>query len=63
MLVPGPGRRRAQQDVPVQGDQLYSADLRAMYVVPSPLCYTGRLIPLLVDRYLRPGNDLWYQWL
>ena len=32
MLVHGPHRRRAQQDEPVQGDQLFTTDVPAVYV-------------------------------
>ena len=36
VLVHGPHRRRAQQDEPVQRDQLFPADVPAVYVVVPP---------------------------
>jgi hypothetical protein len=38
MLVHGPHRRRAQQDAAVQGDELFTTDVPAMYVAARLSC-------------------------
>ena len=63
ILVLGPHWRHAQQDEPVQGDQLFTADVPAVYVhtSQSPISL-HRYVPSLLscqwlNRYLRSGSS------